>query len=174
MSAPQTYGASLYDLAKDEGMSREILVDLEGIVSLFDEHPAYVKILDSPQIERDDLMEILNEDFLGKVNRYVLNFLKLLSEKHSVHHIGECFKTYEKLYNEDNSIKIVNVTTAKPIGKHLEEKLLQKLEKKTGGKVVLKMHIDKKCIGGIIIETDGMRIDSSIKSGLEDLKKALI
>ena len=119
-------------------------------------------------------MEILNEDFLGKVNRYVLNFLKLLSEKHSVHHIGECFKTYEKLYNEDNNIKIVNVTTAKPIGKHLEEKLLQKLEKKTGGKVVLKMHIDKKCIGGIIIETDGMRLDSSIKSGLEDLKKALI
>lgn len=128
MSAPQTYGASLYDLAKDEGMSREILVDLAGIVSLFNEHPAYVKILDAPQIERDDLMEILNEDFLGKVNRYVLNFLKLLSEKHSVHHIGECFKTYEKLYNEDNSIKIVNVTTAKPIGKHLEEKLLQKLE----------------------------------------------
>ena len=42
MSAPQTYGASLYDLAKDEGMSREILVDLEGIVSLFNEHPAYV------------------------------------------------------------------------------------------------------------------------------------
>ena len=165
MSAPQTYGASLYDLAKDEGMSREILVDLAGIVSLFNEHPAYVKILDSPQIERDDLMEILNEDFLGKVNRYVLNFLKLLSEKHSVHHIGECFKTYEKLYN---------VTTAKPIGKHLEEKLLQKLEKKTGGKVVLKMHVDKKCIGGIIIETDGIRIDSSIKSGLEDLKKALI
>ena len=161
MSAPQTYGASLYDLAKDEGMSREILVDLAGIVSLFNEHP-------------DDLMEILNEDFLGKVNRYVLNFLKLLSEKHSVHHIGECFKTYEKLYNEDNSIKIVNVTTAKPIGKHLEEKLLQKLEKKTGGKVVLKMHVDKKCIGGIIIETDGIRIDSSIKSGLEDLKKALI
>ena len=174
MSAPQTYGASLYDLAKDEGMSREILVDLAGIVSLFNEHPAYVKILDSPQIERDDLMEILNEDFLGKVNRYVLNFLKLLSEKHSVHHIGECFKTYEKLNNEDNSIKIVNVTTAKPIGKHLEEKLLQKLEKKTGGKVVLKMHVDKKCIGGIIIETDGIRIDSSIKSGLEDLKKALI
>ena len=50
MSAPQTYGASLYDLAKDEGMSREILVDLEGIVSLFNEHPAYVKILDAPQI----------------------------------------------------------------------------------------------------------------------------
>jgi F0F1-type ATP synthase delta subunit len=36
------------------------------------------------------------------------------------------------------------------------------------------MHVDKKCIGGIIIETDGIRIDSSIKSGLEDLKKALI
>lgn len=134
MSAPQTYGASLYDLAKDEGMSREILVDLEGIVSLFNEHPAYVKILDAPQIERDDLMEILNEDFLGKVNRYVLNFLKLLSEKHSVHHIGECFKTYEKLYNEDNSIKIVNVTTAKPIGSIWKKNYCRNLKRKQAEK----------------------------------------
>ena len=45
MSAPQTYGASLYDLAKDEGMSREILVDLEGIVSLFNEHLHMLKYL---------------------------------------------------------------------------------------------------------------------------------
>ena len=37
--------------------------------------------------------------------------------------------------------------------------------KKTGGKVVLKMHVDKKCIGGIIIETDG--ICSSFFDGLQ-------
>ena len=77
MSAPQTYGASLYDLAKDEGMSREILVDLAGIVSLFNEHPAYVKILDSPQIERDDLMEILNEEFFGQGEQICFEFLKV-------------------------------------------------------------------------------------------------
>ena len=52
MSVPQTYGASLYNLAKDEGMSREILLELEGIVSLFNEHPAYVKILDASKDSR--------------------------------------------------------------------------------------------------------------------------
>ena len=59
MSVPQTYGASLYDLAKDEGMSREILLELEGIVSLFNEHPAYVKIL----VQKKTL-----ESYPGKIN----------------------------------------------------------------------------------------------------------
>ena len=74
MSAPQTYGASLYDLAKDEGMSREILVDLAGIVSLFNEHPAYVKILDSPQIERDGDTQ---RRFLGQGEQICFEFLKV-------------------------------------------------------------------------------------------------
>lgn len=174
MSVPKTYGSSLYDLAKEEGIAKEVFSELKDISVIFKNHPDYVKILDAPQIDRDELMEILNEDFFDKVNHYVLNFLKLLCEKHMVHHFDECFKTYVENYNRDNNIKVVNVTTAKPMGKIIEDKLIKKLEEKTGGTVVLNKRVDERCIGGIIIEIDGMRIDSSVKTGLDELKKALI
>lgn len=174
MVAAKTYGESLHSLAKEQGKAKEILSELRYIAALFKEHPDYVKILDSPQIARDELMEILNEDFFGKVNRYTLNFLKLLCEKHMVHCIDECFKEYEKQYNRDNNIKIVRVTTAKPVSEALIEKLAARLEEKTGGKIVLKRKVDESCIGGIIIETDGMKIDSSVKTELESMKKALV
>lgn len=119
-------------------------------------------------------MEILNEDFFGKVHRYTMNFLKLLCEKHMVHYLDECLSEYERLYNKENNIHIVNITTAKPMKEELLTRLVRKLEKKTGGKIVLKKHIDESCIGGIIIETDENRIDTSIRSGLEDMKRALI
>lgn len=90
-----------------------------------------------------------------------------------VHCIDECFKEYEKQYNKDNNIKIVRVTTAKPVSEALIEKLLRGL-KKTGCKIVLKRKIDESCIGGIILETDGMKIDSSVKTELESMKKALV
>ena len=112
------------------------MVDLEGIVSfLFNEHPAYVKMLDAPQIGRDDHMEILNEDFLGKVNRYVFLFLKKLLSEESIVYItsGNVLK-HMKAYNEDNSIKIVNVTAAKPIGEAFGRKTIAKLERKQAEK----------------------------------------
>lgn len=174
MFEAKTYGESLHSLANEQGVSKEILSELRYISALFKEHPDYVKILDSPNIARDELMEILNDDFFGKVNRYTLNFLKLLCEKHMVHCIDECFKEYEKQYNADNNVTVVNVTTARSLSDGIIKKLKEKLEEKTGGKIVLKRKIDESCIGGIIIEADGMRIDSSVKTELDNMKQTLV
>ena len=174
INSAKVYGESLYTLASEEKTEERILSELKSIAELFNEHPDYVKILDSPQIAREELMTILNEDFFGKVHRYTLNFLKLLSEKHMVHYLEECLGEYEHHYNRENNIHIVNVTTAKPVKEELIERLVRKLEEKTGGRIMLKKHIDESCIGGIIIETDKKRIDASIKTGLENMERALI
>lgn len=173
MSMAEIYGKSLYSLAYDEGKTELIYNDLKSVLSLFKENPDYVKILDSPQIGKSKLLEIINEDFKGAVNEYMLNFLKVLCENRIVRCFDECFAVYEKQYNSDNNIKIVSVTTAKELTPLLEEKLTEKLKAKMGGSIVLEKHVDETQIGGIIIETDGMRIDSSLKSELNNLKMAL-
>lgn len=174
MSVAKIYGESFFELARGEELEDVILSDLAGIAELFKEHPLYVAILDSPQIERGELMTILNEDLFGRVNRYTLNFLKLLCEKHMVRFLAESLDAYENLYNRYKNIKTVTVTTARPLSEETAKKLKEKLEAKTGGKIVLKRKVDEACIGGIVIESDEKLIDSSIKSGLSNLKKELI
>ena len=173
MSDARIYGESLYELAKDEKISEEILSELKKLNTLFKEHPDYVKILDSPQIPRRELMSILNEDFFGRANGYMLNFIKLLSEKHMVHCLDECLKEFERQYNRYNNIRVVHVTTAKPMSETLAARLVKKLEKKTGGKIILKHKIDHSCIGGIIIKTDNMSIDASVINELNTLRKTI-
>ncbi|MCC8160574.1 MAG: ATP synthase F1 subunit delta [Oscillospiraceae bacterium] len=168
------YGAALYSLAKEEGAAEDIMRDMKSVTALFEKNSGYVKILDSPRIKKGEITDILTHDFGGRVHIYTLNFLRLLCEKRMAHRIDECFKEYERRYNADNNIRIVKVTTAKPLSKPNEDKLTKKLERKTGGRVVLKKRIDEKCLGGIIIETDGVRIDMGIKTELENLKKELI
>ncbi len=174
MSAAKIYGESFFELARSEGLEDIILSDLRDIAGLFKEHPQYVTILDSPQIERGELMTVLNEDFSGRVNRYTLNFLKLLCEKHMAHFLAESLAAYEDLYNRYKNIKTVSVTTARPLSEETAQKLTERLEAKTGCKIILKRSVDETCIGGIIIETDGKLIDSSIKSELSNLKRELI
>lgn len=170
----KAYGASLRSLADSEEIEEQILSELNGVRALFRAHPDYVKILDSPQIARSELMKILNEDFFGKMHRYTLNFLKLLCEKRMVHCLDECLDEYERLYNKENNIQVVDITTAKPLTDGIVSRLVSKLEEKTGGRIVVKEHVDASCIGGIIIETDTSYIDASIKSGLDNMKQALV
>lgn len=173
MSDAKIYGESLHALAKEERISKEILRELKNLNALFKEHPDYVKIFDSPQIPRRELMKILNEDFFGKVNGYLLNFIKLLSEKHMVHCLDECFREFERHYNEDNNIRVVRVTTAKPMSETLAARLVKRMEEKTGGQIILKRKIDQSLVGGIIIKTDDMSIDASVVNELNTMRQKI-
>lgn len=169
----KAYGKSLYELAAEEGVKDKILSDLRGLAKLFGENPDYVKILDSPRIDRDELTKMLNQDFYESVSTYTLNFLKILCGKRMAHHLDDCLKEYEKLYNEDGNIKLVTVTAAKELSSETVKKLIARLEEKIDAAIVLKSRIDKECIGGIIIETEDMKIDKSLKSEFENIRKAL-
>lgn len=168
------YGESIYSLAKDEGIEDKVLDELKGLSALFRENPDYVKILDSPRIDKKELMEILDTDFVSSVDRYTLNFVKVLSERHIVHTLDKCTEEYERLYNMDKNILVVIVTTAKPLNDDMTEKLAKKLEDKTGKRIILEKKTDKDIIGGIIIETDNVRIDKSLKNSLDEIKKILM
>lgn len=174
MSKARLYGESFHTLAEEEGVAEELLSDLKSITHAFNEHPDYVKILDSPQIEREALMSILNEDFIGRANRYTLNLVKVLCEKRMVHNIGECLEEYETLYNRQHNIKTAKVTTAKPLNDSLNSALRNKLEERTGSKIELQNRVEENCIGGMIIEIDGKQIDFSLKTELQNLQEALI
>ncbi|MBQ2669500.1 MAG: ATP synthase F1 subunit delta [Clostridia bacterium] len=173
MQNAKLYGEARHALASDDNVSDVILTELKEIAALFSEQPDYVKILDSHKIPRAELIKIIDEDFGGKINEYTLNFIKLLSEKHLVHRISECTREFERLYNAANNVTVVNVTTAKPLSDMLLNKLKEKMEAKTGGKIIIKTATDPKCIGGIIIKTDDMSIDASIKSELEDMRQRI-
>ena len=45
-----TYGGALYDLAKDEGLSAQILADLGAFAAVFRESPDYRRLLAAPSI----------------------------------------------------------------------------------------------------------------------------
>lgn len=81
--------------ARNDGTGRKISEDLRKLKYLFNKNPDYVKILDSPYIPRGELMMILNEEAFLKMDRYMISFLRILSGRHMVHCVDECFKEYE-------------------------------------------------------------------------------
>ena len=87
--AGSVYGLALYDLAKSEGLTEQILKELDVLRQSFDEEPAFLKLLSTPTLTKQERCDILDNSFRGKLQPYLLNFLKILTEKGYIRYFSQ-------------------------------------------------------------------------------------
>ena len=167
------YGEALYDLALSEGLSEAILKELTVLSGSFKSEPDFIRLLGTPSLSKQERCQILDDSFRGKVHPYVLNFLKILTEKGYMRHFGHCCDTYRSLYNRDNGILVVTAVTAVPLTEDQQQRLSEKLASITGKKIELINRIDPNCLGGIRLDYDGKRLDDTVEHRLNAIRSVL-
>ena len=98
------YGSALYTLARDESISASVLEELPVLEQSFRQEPGFLRLLSTPALSKVERCKILDDSFRGKVEPYVLNFMKILTEMGYMSHFTECCETYRDRYNEENGI----------------------------------------------------------------------
>ena len=171
--AANTYGQALYDLAKDEGLGRTILEELNVLKGVFAQNPQYSKLLSAPDIPKQERCGILDEAFRGKVHPYVLNFLKILTEKGYIRQFPDCCEAYRGLYNEDNGILVVKAVSAVALSEGQERKLTEKLTAITGKQIDLQCSVDAAALGGLRLSYDGKQVDGTVQSRMDAIGRLL-
>ena len=169
----QVYGGSLYELALEEGLSGTILAQLGQIIALFDENPDYWRFLSTLSIAKEERCKALDEAFKGRIEAYLLNFLKILCENNTIGQLKGCAGEYRRRYNLDNGIVEVRAVTAVAMSEALQTKLRKKLEQSLGKTVELTNRVDPACMGGVLLELPGRQLDGTVKHRLEEIGKVL-
>ena len=167
------YGEALYVLALEDKLTGSILSELEVLDQSFQAAPEFLQLLSSPSIPKQERCQILDDSFRGKVHIYVLNFLKILTEKGYMRHFSDCRKAYEESYNRDNGILPVTAYTAVPLTDTQVDKLVQKLSQITGKQVKLLSRIDPTVLGGVRLDYDGKRLDDTVSHRLDSIRDLL-
>ncbi len=167
------YARALYSLASEENNEKRFLEELKQISGILEKNPDYIKLLSSPQIKKEERILALDQAFAANTDKYILNFMKILTEKREMHIFKSCFDEYRKIYNDDNDILEVIAITAVELSEALREKLTLKLETMTGKNIVLICRVDPECIGGVKLIYGGIQIDASVKSRFERLRSYL-
>ena len=150
-------------------MEQAIFEELSSLSCIFAENPDYMALLDSPTVNVSERCALIDEAF-SSCGEYVKNFLKILCEKKYIHIFPECAKEYEKQYNKKLGIEKVTAITAVPLDDEYRERLIKKLEKETGKKIVLTEKVDKTILGGIILRTENSQTDASVRTRLERIR----
>ena len=169
----EIYAKSLYSLASDEGLAAEILEQMQTVRDILAAEPDFVTLLAASNITKEERTGMLDACLRGKVQQYLLNFLKLLTENGLIRSYGACCDAYEKLYNDDNGILLVSVVSAAPLTEEQKQRLKEKLDIRTGKNVLLRCTVDPACLGGIRVDYNDQRIDRTVSNRLSNVSELL-
>lgn len=167
------YGEGLYELAFEEQRTALIYDQLQVLRKAFNDQPEYIKLLSNRALGLNERIGIIDEAFKGRIDEYLLNFLKLLCSRDAMHEFGRCVQVYNERYNTDNRVSVAVVTTAKPLEQPQKEALIKQLAQMTGNTVHLIEKTDASLMGGVVLEMNGKRWDNSIRQRLETIRQQI-
>jgi len=173
ISSSNDYANALYMIAAENGQLDEFMSDLSVIKKVFGDNPDYALLLTSPNIPKSERQAVVDAAFGGKVDKNILNFIKVLCDHNKIDKLDECIKDFKALKKSAENRLTARVYTAVPLEENQEQALKEKLQKKFGCTVKIKTVIDKKILGGARVEIDGKVIDGSIKRQLKDLREVI-
>jgi F-type H+-transporting ATPase subunit delta len=163
------YGESLYSLAAEEKVEKAILDELAVLKQSFTAEPDFIRLLSAPNLSLQERCGILDSSFRDQIQPYLLNFLKLLTEKGYMRHFADCCKAYRHSYNQDHGILEVTAVTALALTGDQATRLTEKLAKVTGKTIDLVNRVDPSVLGGVRLDYDGKRLDDTVSHRLDSI-----
>ena len=167
------YGEALYDLAAEASRTEQILQEMTILSEAFAQEPEYIYLLATPSLSKEERCGILDNSFRGKIDEYLLNFLKILCENGTIRQFSGCTREFRRRYNADKGILEVCAVTAVPMNAQLQEKLRARLCEVTGKSVDLSCRVDPACLGGVRLEMDGEQMDGTVQGRLDAMRGVL-
>ena len=164
------YSDALLELSQD---SDKIRKELEEIVDTLSSSQDLKDFMSNPVISIEDKKSVIEKIFAGKIDKTLLNFLKLLVDKDRFNLIDEILETYSKDVDKQKNIQKVSVISAIELDEELKSKLINKLAQKLNKNIELETQLDKDIIAGLVIKTEDNVIDMSLKHKFEEMKKEI-
>jgi F-type H+-transporting ATPase subunit delta len=105
------------------------------------------------------------------VDPVVDNFLRLLIEKHRMPVIFRIRAEYDRLWEEENKLLPVEITSAVELPEATVKQLGDRISEQTGRRVELSSHVEPEILGGIVVQVGNSVLDASIRNRLEQLRR---
>ena len=167
------YASALMEIALTENIKDEIYDSLKVVKKAFADTPEYPELLLSPAIPSEERASLIRNAFEGQINEYVMSFMCILTEKGHIRDFNEAYAAFEEMYLDMSRRTEAVVYTAVELDQGQKDRIKAALENRFFKEVDVEYKINKRLIGGVVVEVDGMRLDWSLKRRLKDIKEVM-
>lgn len=166
------YAKAIFDNVLEQNAVDQVKADLDIIASVFTENVELRQVIANPFVSNERKMAIFNGLFEKHVSEMTMNFLKVIVDKKREDQIQYIAEQYAELYLNHNNIVIVKVTSAVPLDEPTLQRIAEKMKDKTTKKIQVENVINKKIIGGFIINMDDYQYDASVLNVVHRLRQS--
>ena len=167
------YARALFDVAQEQDKLDDVRDQLGAFADALSENRDLQVFFFSPYFSTPE-----KEDGLDKVvsgaDPVVMNFLKLLIEKHRMPVLFRVRTTYDAMWEDENKLLPVSITSAVELDKGTVKELGDRIAEQTGRTVELSSQVEPDILGGIVVQVGNSVLDASVKNRLEQLRKQVV
>jgi F-type H+-transporting ATPase subunit delta len=168
----EVYARSLFEVAKEEKKLDDVRDQLAEVADAVSENRDLQVFFFSPYFSTDEKIQGLDKLISG-ADETVMNFLGVLVEKHRMPALFRIRHQYERLWQDENKVLPVQVTSAIELDKTTVKNIGDQIGDRTGRKVELTSSVDPDILGGIVLQVGNSVLDASIRNRLENLRKSV-
>jgi F-type H+-transporting ATPase subunit delta len=166
----QVYARSMFEVAKEHGLLDPVREQLGQFADALNDNREMAIFFFSPYFSTDEKKDGLRRAVDG-AEPIFSNFLQALLERHRMPAIFRIRADYEKLWEEENRLLPVQVTSAVALDEQTVNSIGDRIGQQTGRKIELSSEVDDSIIGGIVLRVGNVILDASIRNRLEQLRK---
>jgi F-type H+-transporting ATPase subunit delta len=167
------YARSLFEVADEQGKLDEVREQLGAFADALSETRELQVFFFSPYFSTQEKEDGLDRA-VTDADPVVMNFLKLLIQKHRTPVIFRIRANYDRLWEEENKLLPVEITSAVELDKEIVKQLGDRIAEQTGRKVELSSRVEPEILGGIVVQVGNSVLDASIRNRLEQLRRQVV
>jgi ATP synthase F1 delta subunit len=164
------YARSLFEVAQEQGKLDDVRDQLGEFADALNGNQEMQVFFFSPYFSTQEKEEGLDK-VVTDADPIIQNFLKLLIEKHRVPTTFRIRRVFDELWQEENKLLPVEVTSAIELDKKTVKQIGDRIGEETGQKIELTERVDPDILGGLVVRVGNSIIDSSIRARLDSLRK---
>ncbi|HEX4345548.1 MAG TPA: ATP synthase F1 subunit delta [Solirubrobacteraceae bacterium] len=166
----EVYGRSLFAVAQEHGKLDEVREQLGQFSDALQDDRDLQVFFFSPYFSTPEKKDGLGRAVTG-AEPALLNFLELLIEKHRMPAIFRIRRYYEGLWEQENKILPVQISTATTLDDAIVKQIGDRIAQDTGQRIELTADVDPSILGGIVLRVGNSILDASIRNRLDNLRK---
>jgi ATP synthase F1 delta subunit len=166
----EVYARSLFEVAQEHDKADELREQLGQVADELSKNRDLQVFFFSPYFSTQEKKDGL-KGLLDGADETLVNFLELLIEKHRMPVLFRIRRAFDALWERENRILPVQISTAVPLDEDIVRKLGDRIAESTGQKIELTAKIEPDIIGGIVLRVGNSILDASIRNRLQNLRK---
>lgn len=171
--AASRYAKSLLELAVEKKVLDAVYADMQLFSAVVAENRVFAVMLKNPIINHDKKRNVLRALFGNRVNELTLLAFDLITKKNRESILDEVAKEFQVQYNKIKGFQDAEVITTIKLDDSLRNQFGQLVKEISGKKANLDEVVDDDLVGGFILNVGDVRLDQSLRSQLNNIKKEL-